>query len=98
MLYLHNIDNLQKKTKYKPYFLLFYKLIYIWLSDSFKIDIYLIQFTLAIEKYWITRENLYNFDKKGFMIRVDIIAVQIIILEKMRSKEIIGVSQDENGE
>ena len=27
---------------------------------------------MAIEKYRITEENIYNFDKKKFMIRVEI--------------------------
>ena len=51
MLYLRNTDNLQKKVEYASYFPLFYELVYIWLSDSFEIDINLIQFILALEKY-----------------------------------------------
>ena len=57
-LYLCNSDNLEKKAEYAPYFQLFYKLVCIWLSDSFEIDVNLIQFASAVEKYWITKENM----------------------------------------
>ena len=98
MLYLRNIDNLRKKAEYAPYFQLFYELVCIWLSDSLEININLIQFTSAVEKYQITRKNMYNFDKKGFMIGVGIIAIQVITLEEMRSGKIIEASQDRNRE
>lgn len=54
--------------------------------------------TLAIEKYWITRKNIYNFGKKKFIIRAGITAYQIITLKKMRSRELIKANQDRNEE
>ncbi len=42
ILYLRNIDNLEKKAEYSPYFQLFYKLLCISLSDSFEMNINLI--------------------------------------------------------
>lgn len=53
---------------------------------------------LAVEKYRITGDNIYNFDEKGFMIGVGITSARVINLEEMRSGEIIGVSQDSNQE
>lgn len=91
-LYLCNIDNLRKKTEYAPYFQLFYELVCISLSDNFEININLIQFTSVLEKYQIIRKNIYNFNKKGFMIGIDNIAAQVITLEEMKSGKIIGAS------
>lgn len=53
---------------------------------------------LAVEKYRITGENIYNFDEKGFMIGVGITSVRVMSLEEMRSGKIIGVNQDGNRE
>ena len=39
---------------------------------------------------------MYNFDEKGFMIGVGIIIAQVMTLKEMRSREIIGASQDRN--
>ena len=77
---------------------MFYKPVYLLLSDSFEIDVNLIQFTSAIEKYWIIRENIYNFDEKGFMIRVGITVIQVMTLKEMKSREIMGANQDRNRE
>ena len=43
-------------------------------------------------------ENIYNFDKKVFMIGFDITSIWVISLEKMRIREIIRVTQDGNKE
>lgn len=53
---------------------------------------------LAVEKYRITGENIYNFDEKVFMIGVGITSARVMSLEEMRSGEIIGASQDGNRE
>ncbi len=58
----------------------------------------LYQFTLAVEKYRITGENINNFDEKKFMIGVGIIAAQVMTHKKLKSGEIIGSSQDGNRE
>ena len=47
-------------------------MVYIYLSNSFEINDNLIQFTSAVEKYQIPRENIKNFDEKQFMIEVGI--------------------------
>ena len=39
---------------------------------------------------------MYNFDKKGFMIRVGITSARAMTLEEIGSGEIIGASQDGN--
>lgn len=49
-----------------------------------------------IEKYRIIGKNIYNFDKKRFIIRVEIIFIQIIGLKKIKSKEIIGANYNRN--
>ena len=49
---------------------------------------------MAIEKYRITGENIYNFDEKGFMIGVGITSARVMTHEELASGEIIGASQD----
>lgn len=49
-------------------------------------------FILAIEKHKIIGENIYNFDKRRFIIGVDIIFIQVMSFEKMRNKKIIRTS------
>lgn len=52
----------------------------------------LLQFTIAVEKYQIIEENIYNFDKKMFMIRVGITVAQVMILKKIKGGKIIKAS------
>lgn len=52
----------------------------------------------AVEKCRITGENIYNFDKKKFMIGVGITSIQVMTHEELKSSEIIGASQDGNKE
>ncbi len=51
-----------------------------------------------VEKYRITGKNIYNFDKKRFMIGVGITAARVMTHEELKSGEIIGSSQDSNRE
>lgn len=53
---------------------------------------------VAMEKYQITAENMYNFDEKRFIIGVEQAVKRIITREELRSGEIIGASQDGNRE
>lgn len=71
------------------YFQLFYKLIYIWLSNNFRIKINLILFMPAIKKFWVIRKNIYIFDEKKFMIGVSIIVAQIMTLKEIKNRKII---------
>lgn len=50
----------------------------------------------AVEKYRITVENMYNFDKKRFIIGIGQVIKRIIIKEKLWNGKIIKVSQDGN--
>lgn len=45
-----------------------------------------------VEKYRIIEENIYNFDEKGFMIRIGITLAWIITHKKLASNKIIKVS------
>lgn len=45
-----------------------------------------------IEKFKITEENIYNFDKKKFLIVVNIILIGLITHKKLISSEIILIS------
>lgn len=45
---------------------------------------------LVVEKYRIMGKNIYNFDKKNFIKRMDIISIQVITYEKLKSGEIRG--------
>lgn len=49
-----------------------------------------------IEKFRITRENIYNFDKKKFLIDIDITLIQVITYKELKSDKIIGINQDSN--
>lgn len=49
-----------------------------------------------MEKYKIIGKNIYNFDKKGFIIGVGIIVTWVIIHEELKIGEIIESSQDSN--
>ena len=49
---------------------------------------------MAIEKYRIIGENIYNFDKKGFRIKVGITSAWLMTHAELASGEIIRVSQD----
>lgn len=46
-----------------------------------------IKFTLALEKYRITGENIYSFDEKRLMIEVDVTSAQVITLGERISKK-----------
>lgn len=72
-MYLQNINSLRKKSKYVPQFRLFYKPICKKKMYIPKKKTNLYQFILAVEKYRITNKNIYNFDKKGLIIDIDII-------------------------
>lgn len=52
----------------------------------------------AVEKFRIMGENIYNFDKKGFLIGVGVTSVRVITHEVLRSGEIIGARRDCNRE
>lgn len=52
----------------------------------------LYQFIQLIEKYKITGKNIYNFDKRGFMIDMGIIAAWVITYKELKSSEIIGLN------
>lgn len=41
-------------------------------------------------------KNIQIFDKKEFIIEVNITMAQVVTLEDMRSRKIIGASQDKN--
>lgn len=51
---------------------------------------------LVLEKYRITRENIYNFDEKKFIIGMSITLVWVITYEEFKSGEIIEISQYSN--
>lgn len=74
-MYLQNINSLQKKSKYILYFRLFYKLIYKKKTYISKKKTNLYQFILAIKKYRIIKKNIYNFDKKRFLIVIGTITI-----------------------
>ena len=56
------------------------------------------QFIAGIKKYNITAENLYNWDKKGFMISHASVIQRIIALEAFKSERIQYASKDGNRE
>ena len=91
-LYLCNIDNLQKEAEYAPYFRLFYDLVCIQLSVISKIIANFIKFILAVEKYKIIGGNIYNFDKKNFMIGFGVTLARVISLEEIKSGDLIKIS------
>ncbi len=49
---------------------------------------------MAIEKYRIIGENIYNFDKKGFMIEVGITSAWVMTHKELANGKIIDVSQN----
>lgn len=51
---------------------------------------------LTIEKFRITRENIYNIDKKKSLIDMIFTLIWLMTDKKLRSDEIIGGSQDSN--
>ena len=51
-----------------------------------------------MEKYNITAENLYNWDKKDFLISYASATQQIIFLEIFKSERIQYISEDSNKE
>ena len=51
---------------------------------------------MAVEKFRITRENIYNFDENMFIIGIDITLLWIITYKELINSEIIKVSQDSN--
>ena len=53
-----------------------------------------LQFIAGIKKYNITAENLYNWDKKGFLIGHASITQRIMSLEALRSGRIQYASED----
>jgi hypothetical protein len=48
----------------------------------------------GIEKYNITAENMYNWDEKGFLLGLAHALKRIITLHAVKSRRIIGASQD----
>lgn len=49
-----------------------------------------------MKKYKIINQNIYNFDKKSFIIEVSIISSQVRSLEEIRNGKIIRISQNGN--
>ncbi len=50
--------------------------------------------TTAVQKYRIRRENIYNWDEKGFLIGLSAAVKRIISTEALKSGRIIGACQD----
>ena len=48
----------------------------------------------GIEKYHITAENIYNWDKKGFLIGIANVVKQIILKQALKSGRIHFAQQD----
>jgi hypothetical protein len=53
---------------------------------------------MVIKKYRITAENIYNFDKKGFLIGFGYSLKRIIIQEALYLGKIIKANQDRSRE
>lgn len=51
-----------------------------------------------MEKFRITKKNIYNFDKKKFLISMGVISVWVMTHEVLKSSEIIGACQNGNKE
>ena len=51
---------------------------------------------LAIEKLRVINKNIYNFNKKSFLINISIALIQVMTHKKLKSDKIIGASQDNN--
>ena len=51
-----------------------------------------------MQKYNIDPSNIYNFDEKGFLIRISRFIKRIVSREALKSRRIIGASQDGNRE
>lgn len=49
-----------------------------------------------VKKFKITEENIYNFDKKKFLIGVEVILIYVITYKELKNDEIISASQDSN--
>lgn len=54
--------------------------------------------TEAVEKYYITADNIYNWDEKGFLIGLGSFIQRIMTLEAYNSARIRHASQDGNRE
>jgi hypothetical protein len=49
---------------------------------------------MVIEKYRITAENIWNFDKKGFLIGIRRTLKRIMTVEALKSGQITKLKQD----
>lgn len=49
-----------------------------------------------VEKFRITKENIYNFDKKRFLISINFILIQVMTYKELKSGKIININQNNN--